>query len=70
MNVASTHRKPKKQVLSISPPMGKFGQPRLSLVYRPTRSHYGVTGSKRWSWVRLSLFDELQSRATSGGNRS
>jgi hypothetical protein len=22
-------------------------------------SHYGVTGSMRWSWVRLSLFDEL-----------
>jgi hypothetical protein len=34
------------------------------------QSHYGVTGSMRSSWVRLSLFDELQSRATSGGNRS
>jgi len=22
-------------------------------------SHYGVTGSMRWSWVRLSLFEEL-----------
>jgi hypothetical protein len=22
-------------------------------------SHYGVTGSMRYSWVRLSLFDEL-----------
>jgi len=33
-------------------------------------SHYGVTGSMRSSWVRLSLFDELESRATSGGNRS
>jgi predicted alpha/beta-fold hydrolase len=32
-------------------------------------SHYGVTGSMRSSWVRLSLFEELQSRAASGGNR-
>src|SRR5580700_12348555 len=34
------------------------------------RSHYGVTGSMRWSWVRLSLFEERESRATSGRNRS
>jgi hypothetical protein len=33
-------------------------------------SHYGVTGSMRESWIRLKLFEESQSRATSGGNRS
>jgi TolB-like protein len=26
---------------------------------KPYLSHYGVTGSMRWSWVRLSLFEEL-----------
>ena len=33
-------------------------------------SHYGVTGPMRRSWVRLSLLEEHQSRATSGRSRS
>ena len=31
------------------------------------QSHYAVTGLMRQSWVRLSLSEELESRATSGG---
>jgi hypothetical protein len=33
--------------------------PGLSATLPLPISHYGVTGSMRWSWVRLSLFEEL-----------